>query len=54
MTTYLRMWDGVKKMSIAERDALLEELRPATGRGVKFNGVECCDVDLIEALKNSH
>ena len=53
MSTYLKMWDHVKKLTEEERKNWIKMLTPVRGVGVDFFSVNVCDVDLIEALKNA-
>lgn len=52
MSTYLRMWQAIKSLTRQERNDWIRLLSPARGVGVDFEGVECVDVDLLEALRN--
>lgn len=53
MWEYLMMWDEIKKLKRHEKDNWIRMLTPSRGVGIDFNGVIVCDVDLLEALKNS-
>lgn len=53
MSTYLKMWNEIHKLTAEQRTNWITLLRPARGVEVDFNGVLCCDVDLIEALRNA-
>jgi len=53
MSTYLRMWELIKKTPMNERQTFLNTHSPAKGINLVFNGETFFDVDLLEALRNS-
>lgn len=50
---YWAMWQEIKQLTPEGRERWIENIGSPRGNEVDFRGVKCCDVDLVEALKNS-
>lgn len=53
VSTYWRMWDKIKAMSVEDRQKFLDEHPRAEGKDLEFGGEMFFDVDLLESVRNS-